>query len=89
MTLILVFKVTKKSFQTKKEVIFQGHIFPGPFSTKYCITVFVAAARASMPSYIYLPRSRGDNAFGSISVFVAVCVCVCLYVCPSSPTLTV
>ncbi len=40
--------------------------------------VFVAAARASMPSYIYRPRSRGDNAFGSVSVFVGVCVFVCM-----------
>ncbi len=27
----------------------------------------------------YRPRSRGDNAFGSVRVFV--CVCVCLFVC--------
>ncbi len=31
--------------------------------------------------HFYLPQNRGDNAFGSISVFVCVCVRVCVCVC--------
>ena len=30
-------------------------------------------------AFLYRPRSKGDNAFGSVRVFVCVCVC------PSSP----